>query len=553
MTSHPTVLCKEGLHAICLPFRLHSNNREVDFDSKAFNAALGGANWERLTAQNETDIRWDRLQNYQAKAYFHPFVRSFLYEGNLVRRYRRGDISKFDVAVDSTATGQQTVSLTVKRCELTLFQPDIGVLLLELELTEPLPLQLLQLVMDTLRRIYPPYFDCFSPHVDASTNNDDTAKKDTWVSGHCPVSVSVFNSNKHAICAESTNFRNHTADFTQPYLEVLEKPSDPDSPPQSPWAPHWRHVLSPFVDDGEFQAISLGDDRAPTLSWLAMEKPREISRGDWMRLCFADAPGNDSLPYAKEFATDFEKRFCYDRYWYKRHESTDGPSRILNCGYAFAYVGDASDKYFFTKRENGGHATFRHIYIQMGVIAHFQHAALLAASQRLSTLIKRENGSVCLPDTSKVKEFYEHFISFTQTYWFDEITPQEQGRELFQMWRTHLRLQEQYDEIRQELKDLVDYTELKASKLLNDKLKDVAIAGLIIAFVALLIGLASLGAGIFGMNEAEQLQSLANVPLGPLTRTGLYVAGFLMIAVVVTAGWLIKTHRLFRKPRGNRR
>jgi len=230
-----------------------------------------------------------------------------------------------------------------------------------------------------------------------------------------------------------------------------------------------------------------------------------------MRLCFADERGASRLPYSKAFTKDFEQDYCYDRFWFAGpgHDSNWDPSRILNCGYAFCFAGSASKnrgeerKGFFTNADYGARAHFRNIYVDMGLIAHFQKTALLSASEKLTLMVSREGGEIKLPDQSEVRGFYDHFIEFTQVYWFDEIAPQEQGREMFHMWRKNLRVQELYDEVRQELKDLVDYVELrssseqmKASATLNQRVSFYAVASIFVASWSLV-------AGIFGMNNME--------------------------------------------------
>ena len=58
---------------------------------------------------------------------------------------------------------------------------------------------------------------------------------------------------------------------------------------------------------------------------------------------------------------------------------------------------------------------------------------------------------------SQIMSAYQHFIEFTHVFWFDEVSPQEQGVEMFAMWQRELRSKTLYDEVRQELKDLVEY------------------------------------------------------------------------------------------------
>lgn len=519
------IFCNQLLHVICLPFNIKTDKDEPVCLNDVTHS-LAGSPWKEGAAPDAFGSPpWDEFHRYQSRAYFHPFVRRFLFDRKRVARFHRDDVQRLKIELDSQPTGKFEVLADIHRCEMVLFQPDIGVLLLEISPQAPLSLQQTQLLLDAFRRLYPPYVGVYC--ID---------NQPTWFGGHCPVEVTLLDDHGNQM-GDPGKYRGNTHDFMAPYSGVLLDDQDVKRP-RYPWAGHWHTLLEPFdctgKAQGKLQARQLGDDRAPILSWIALDDPREVDRGDWMRTCFSDSPGCDPLPYAGKFMQEFENKYCYDRYWYADAESAHSPSRILNCGYAFAFVGCSKDPYFFTDKNNGAHAIFRHIYVEMGLIAHFQKAALLAASQRLSELVKREGKEgkdIVLPDQQEVREFYDRFVEFTQDFWFDEITPQEQGREMFQMWSEHLRIQEIYNEVRQELKDLVDYTELRAAGELNNKLTFVAVVGAFIASFSLL-------AGIFGMNQDMKwllpdgpLSFLAGSPQVWLAQLGIGLACLCLVGV----------------------
>jgi hypothetical protein len=466
----------EMVHVVCIPFTIRPRG-----GGKACLRDIAkelSAQWKEKTDAQTVD---GKLQEYQAQAYFHPFVRRFLFDPNRAKRFQRKDVKALTIDLDSLLTEAFSITLTVSRCELALFQPDIGILLLETEHRQPLALQKAQLLIDALRRLYPPYFTSFSQD-----------KPEVWQAGHCPVKVTLLDGAGNAIGAPGS-FREDAPEKFSTYLDAMLKKG---GEPAYPLAAHWQTLLKEFdfAGDGNtpYLALQLGDDRAPIMTWLALDDPCAIDPGNWVRTCFADEPGNSRTPYAGKFLQNFERDFCYDRYWYADDENESSPSRILNCGYAFSFVGCAMDGFF----TNNALFNFRHIYVEMGLIAHFQKASLLAASRRLSQLVGRDEADITMPDQNEVRAFYDQFVEFTQNFWFDEISPQEQGRELFQMWREHLRIPELYDEVRQELKDLVDYTEMRATGELNEKVRFFGVVGICIAFLSLL-------SSIFGMNKPE--------------------------------------------------
>jgi hypothetical protein len=479
------VSCEQWLHVVCLPFNIKGKN----VDLEKISDALKGSAWQTEAPQGVAtdDAGWPSYQRYQADAYFHPFVRRFLRNESLVRRFYRNDVKTICIELESLATGAFSVRAAVVRCELVLFQPDTGLLLLELTGAQ-LSLSQMQLLQDCFRRLYPPYLDQFTQ-----------GSQQTWFGGHCPFKVTLEDAQGQML-GEPGVFRGESPAFMQPYQQILSAPGADGL--RYPLAAHWHHLLAPFDCTGSagagFSIEHLGDDRAPILSWLALDDIAAVDEGNWVRTCFADAPGQDVLPYAKDFLKDFKQDYCYDRYWYQAGESSCLPSRIMNCGYAFSYVGSCRDAGFFMNQQNGAHAIFRHIYVEMALIAHFQKAKLLSFSQRLSEMVERTQSGVQLPDQTEVRKFYDDFVEFTQRFWFDEISPQQQGIELFHMWRTKIRLQQLYDEVRQELKDLVDYTELRSAEELNRNVLKFGV-------LALIVALCSLGAGVFGMNKPEDM------------------------------------------------
>lgn len=489
------------MHVICVPFRIRAKgNAPVYLQSTA--DILKKSKWKAIGDDHRLtgapDATWSALQKYQARAYFHPFVQRFLYDTDRVRHFAREDVKSLEVDFyieEHETTTKRTFYLEVKRCELVLFQPDIGTLLLEASPTESFLLKDTQLLLDSLRRLYPPYLD------------QDRRDPGFWQSGHCPGEVRLLDDRRATIGAPGVYFgksrpgESEAPDFFAQYAKAFGKRTN-GLPVHFPLAAHWHALLDPFNTDSagqcELSVHQFGDDRAPTMTYLAVTNPRDISDGDWMRLCFSDAPGDSTLPYAKRFMQDFEKTYCYDRYWYEgeAEDSSYSPSRILNCGQSFTYVGAAKDTYFFVNQKNGAPPTFRDIYVTMGLIAHFQRAALLAASERLTELVRRNKtgDEIIIPDRNEVREFYNHFVEFTQNFWFDEISPQVQGQELFDMWRKHLRIQELYDEVHQELKDLVAYAELRAADKLNQTVSYFGFAAIVLAVISAI-------AGIFGLSD----------------------------------------------------
>lgn len=532
-----TASITDCIHAILVPFGirdLRTGPEDVHLGAVAKEVLKAGPWREGRTpfAVQKSEPPWDpRLNAYQGQHYFHPFVQRFQLDQSLVRRFHRTDVAWLTASFDHSMTKDFELTFYVTRCELLLYQPDVGILLLELQCAN-VALDRIQVVLDSLRRLYPPYF-VFWPDED----KDKTVPRN-WYGGHCVRRVDLRYATDQLLDGSQSLLGEQTANtaagptFATAYLDATAKQIENHRLAPPLLAEHWRTLLAPLSGQStgahalRFKLVTLGDDRAATMSWLATPNPRSIAEGDYVRLALADDPGAGKLPYSQSYLANFAERYCYDRFWYQglSTDSAMSPSRLMNSGYAFTWVGSSNDTSFFMDGRNGAKGIFRGAYLEMGLIAHFQKAALQCASQRLTEMVRRTSADrIKMPQREAVRSFYEHFVEFTQNFWFDEISPQDQGRDLFDMWRRHLRIQPLYDEVRQELKDLVDYTELSNSRRLNV---------LIFWFggLSLLIGCLALIAAVLAIDSGKLPQTPALIN-GPLNDA--------LVALAPSVHWLL--------------
>ncbi len=560
-----TASITECIHAIMVPFGIRdmrAGKEDVHLDAVAA-VVLKHGPWQAGRAPPavpESAGPWNpRLSDYQRQHYFHPFVQRFQLDNSLIRHFHRTDFAKLKACFDHSTTENFEITFDVIRCELVLYQPDVGILLLELQCSN-VSLDRIQVVLDSLRRLYPPYFDFWPSQIEDKAG----AKHDrrNWRGGHCVRGVVLLSKADEPLDASQCTLGEQTGEaasepaFADAYLAATAKRVDNHRLAAPLLAQHWRALLAPLSGPAagthapSFSSVTLGDDRAATMSWLATPYPRGISEGDYVRLALADDPGDSKLPYSQSYLANFAERYCYDRFWYQGLCSDSGtsPSRLMNSGYAFTWVGSSEDPAYFMNARNGAMAIFRGAYIEMGLIAHFQKAALQCASQRLTEMVHRTPaGRIKMPQREAVLNFYEHFVEFTQNFWFDEISPQDQGRDLFDMWRRHLRIQPLYDEVHQELKDLVAYTELTNSRRLNVLITWLGGLSLVISYLALIASTLAIDASKLPQAPALITGSLndALVALAPSVHWLLALApiGVVAAAVVALVAWLYGRRR----------
>lgn len=558
--SNPQPLVSELHISIIVPLRIVDSEGNAPGSMRNVAGSLRLHGWEPLQ-EGATDA--EQRIAHQAFSYFHPFVRRFLYDDRRVIRLRRDDL--LAVNVKPGGWGEYAdCRLDVEGCELWLFERTrIGVLKLDLQRptgTPSWPLKVMQRLLDQIRRLYPPYFD------DGGTGDSKMVQ-----GGHCPREVELFLKSAPGSAVTRSDY-GKVERFVRERKQWADVAVAHEERASFAWAEHWQEILAPLVTtpvrsaepggNGSvartWHAVQLGDDRAALMTFVGFDSCaslRAVSPGDWVRLCYADAPGTDRYPYQQAFLAgsasqpSFEARHCYDRYFYSDGESSDAPSRILNCGYAFTWAGcvepNKKDKGFFLNGANGAIVTFQHIYTAMGVIAQFQRAALLDSSFRISCLVKPDDAAPIDPE--ETGRAYDAFIWFTQWYWFDEITPQEQGQELFAMWRRELRLQELFDEVRQELGDIVDLQNANKQVELARRSTELTRIALPFAVVSLGIALLSLAAGWLGMNviddrDIKVVQIGAKVGLELLAWAIALLGLLLGLVFAVLTIWVVRSN-----------
>jgi hypothetical protein len=302
-------------------------------------------------------------------------------------------------------------------------------------------------------------------------------------------------------------------------------------------AEHWAWLLEPLVPDhsereGALRFRQIEYYRMPMMAYLAVDDPRALSRSDFIRLGLVTGAGagDTTLPYASETLADFERRFCYDRFWTDAGAAPN--TRYLCCGHALVVVGPAGSD-FFGCRHRGVLAQFRHQHFLLFLIAHVQKAALMMFSDRLVDALKRLD----VQDVESVKAFkrairraFEGFLRFTHRYWFHEISEQAQVRALFHMSAEHLGLDPLYAEVKERIADMNDYLE-------GDSLRRQAntVVRLTVVTVFGLIG--TITTGFLGMN----LLAAADEPLM------LRVVGFTLVlgaTIALTIYTIVKSRRL---------
>ncbi len=141
---------------------------------------------------------------------------------------------------------------------------------------------------------------------------------------------------------------------------------------------------------------------------------------------------------------------------------------------------------------------FNSMYFQMANLLIGQRAILLNLSHRAARLAQQATSPGKLENKKlhrELEDLRSDFLKFHNKYWFSEVTGQEQGIEMFDLWSRNLGNKRLFDEVEKEIKALHDFSNATVGRRLG------SIAYLNIA----MLGLAgpALIASIFGMNLKE--------------------------------------------------
>ncbi|NRR33639.1 hypothetical protein HSX11_26020 [Oxalobacteraceae bacterium] len=481
-----------------------------------------GSPWREVVDEYDGDVANFHERHYNEFVAFLPYVQRFLYgEGRTpdnrgsaspMRVFRRRDIAQVRVI---RGAGDAPLTLDIVHIDLYFFY-DVDVVMLNVEVcADELPLSIAQDLLYRFGRAYPAGWDPSGQPL------------------HCLHSVEWLDAGGRVLAASEAQQK----EAILLHAWARRAPS---------FASHWKFLLEPLVHDLEDQTGVLRYQqieyyRMPMMAYLAVDHPRALSRRDFIRLGLvtgAGMPGTDAaahdgvaaLPFSEQYLDDFERQYCYDRFWSAAGAAPH--TRYLCSGHALVVVGDARSD-FYRCRDRGVLAQFRHQHFLLFLIAHLQKASLLMFSDRLAEALNCLN----VGDADNVRRFkrkirasFEGFLRFTHRYWFHEISEQAQVRALFHMCSRHLDLDRLHAEVKVRMADMnayLDADSLRRQANTVVRLTVVTIFGLI----------GTVTTGFLGMNLLAEADA-------PLSRR-LWIFGVTaIITVVLTSYTMVKSKRL---------
>ncbi|ODS41412.1 MAG: hypothetical protein A7315_06290 [Candidatus Altiarchaeales archaeon WOR_SM1_79] len=394
----------------------------------------------------------DNTNNYNEFYYFHPFIRRAIFnkykEAN-IEYLTRTDYKELEVEYFE-GNSTKTITTEIKSIDLHIFENQIGLLTITTEQTNPISFEEVLRYNDIVRRIYPPYFD---------NGSLESVKR---ISKMLPIKVSLKGNNPDLVenfpdSILPTENEERRYDDTVYISRIIEG------------------ILSPLelkkrknmeLKKGKFYFTHYADERMFILSYYSdahlsgniKESKSFENSDDWYRFIFVDGGyiGIENDEMKKELLN----KHTYSRWL--NYGTLFGMSR-----YSFVMLCDDSGfSRGFLKQQ------MKSMYYQISLIVLLQHAMLLKFEEDVNHLTEEFRLRKLSKDNKTMAEnLHGDFIKFMNKYWTNEITPQEQGIEIYNQFRELTNITELFNEVKTEISELVSFVDNKIGAEADERLR----------------------------------------------------------------------------------
>ncbi|MBA7466572.1 hypothetical protein ES707_01759 [subsurface metagenome] len=447
-------------HIFMFPFRMKTNyNLEK----------LKEDGWKYKPFNFESDDI-ELATKYNEYVYFHEYVRNALFndasnENDSVSFHFERDIPQGAKIVLHIKEGQ-TYTLPIKRLSLRLFETNVGILTIELsnyEFYSPIDVFIIN---DFGRRIYPQFI--------GSQNGTDATK-------------GAFLADKIELYLGEKLI---TEDFkTEDYLKKELKVA---SYIDYLLGNELKDKVIPVIDDRMYTMCWYGNDAFSKLLWPKNGDEYGFeSSNEWYKFIYVD--GKDIGVANEKMKRDLIKAATYTR-WVE-YGTLFGISR-----YSFVCVTNEDDFGYNVIRNH-----MRSIYHQMAVILLAQRASILKFSDdvsKITGLAKSSRGEFIDKKfksvAESVKMLYSSFIRFINRLYFEEVSPQDQGIEMYNMAVKNMGLREQLNELRYEIERLYEFVDILQEKFISKGFRFIQVISFL--FIAPMLAATLVNMGVFSEN-----------------------------------------------------
>lgn len=415
---------------------------------------------------NKTDknnVSLDAQVLYNEKNYYFRFVHDVLYDSgdgndNLVMHFERKEPQEKDVRYLIKVSGREKpYSLKVDAININLYKTGVGMMSFYLRNDDESQCDTRDIlnINQYGRRILPPFW------------SEVNAEKRQELSEYLEISGLDTEISKE-------DFKSYTVDepwtATSMLDSLLKDLTD-------------NLTLTPVIDDRMFVMSLYKNDDMSRLSLSAADaycNPSSPFSEFWYKYLFVDT----GWPTCQndEMMRDLLRSHTYLRW--QKWNSLYGVSR-----YSFVYLTNSGVPSYLVDY-------FMTTYARMMEIALVQRASVLCFSNEVTTLTKR--GDWTLEKLSEhVDSLNEEYIRFINRMYFNELTSQDQGVELYGLIRQNLDIDSYVEELKDEIEKLHDTISFKVERSRNEKAETLNFMAAILLPVSIVTGFWSMNMSLF--------------------------------------------------------
>lgn len=252
----------------------------------------------------------------------------------------------------------------------------------------------------------------------------------------------------------------------------------------NPTAPSGSIAIEPLLDDRMFVICWVGNK-----TWSQRIKPTEgefphLTDKRWHQLIFVDgkSPGLAN----KTILRQLNEAHTYTR-WLE-YGTLYGLSR-----YSLVVLTDGME---FSRN-----MVLRHVqtvYFQIALLCLLQRGSIVRFSDEIARLVGYDKVKLNYPDTKEAQALNEKYLYFINRIYFREVTPQEQGIELYNLFQEKMEIDRDVKNLQTEIQDFFNLLKLQADERHTEALGLLTVMGSALLVPGLILA-------YFGISEFTEI------------------------------------------------
>lgn len=455
-------------HIFMFPFSLKNEWKQQDIDKM-----LKNANWER--AQFAYD-KGDFASNFSEQGYFYDFTSGAMFDdpdslNRVLTTYKLpiGKGASYTININKYGT-EKSYTLKVEKIELNVYDEKAAILNFHLENDKYVEIQDILYINDYGRRIYPQYL------VNDGNDGIDLQKtKNSFLADSITLDIGLRPPYEDDF---SSYARKTLPPYTMPkYIKALL----PDTMHECRWLLDDRMFVVSYFSNEVF-AERMRNGYAKNAQWL---KKGNVE-WDWYQYVFVD--NDDPTCQDETMFKDLLERATYAR-WNNQVGNTEYQTFFGISRYSFTCL--TGIDYILLRQ-------IKTMYYRMASLALAQRALSLYYSREISEISRDldENKLTNKELRARVNTLNRDYLRFVNNVYFREITPQDQGIELYDMMQEQMNIKRDEEGLSTEVEQLYHYVTMANDEQRNNEAER-------LSKIATFFLLPTLLTGIWGMNLAE--------------------------------------------------